>query len=124
MREKMRARLASKPNSQGEVEYFHLKQDQGGIVDIEFMVQFGVLAYAHKEPTLITYTDNIRILDALREAGLMSASVTQILADCYRAMRVVEHRQALQNQAGQVATDELQEQRQQVQVIWQDFMLT
>ncbi|MDP6969394.1 MAG: bifunctional [glutamate--ammonia ligase]-adenylyl-L-tyrosine phosphorylase/[glutamate--ammonia-ligase] adenylyltransferase [Gammaproteobacteria bacterium] len=123
MREKMRASLASKPNLQGEMEYFHLKQDQGGIVDIEFMVQFGVLAYAHKEPALLTYTDNIRILDALRDAGLMSANVTQILADCYRAMRAVEHRQALQNQAGQVAIDELQEQRQQVQAIWQDLML-
>ena len=88
------------------------------------MVQFGVLAYAYQEQALLTYTDNIRILDALREAGLMGANATRILADCYRAIRAVEHRQALQNQAGQVATDELQEQRQQVLAIWQDFMLS
>ncbi|MDP6189924.1 MAG: bifunctional [glutamate--ammonia ligase]-adenylyl-L-tyrosine phosphorylase/[glutamate--ammonia-ligase] adenylyltransferase, partial [Gammaproteobacteria bacterium] len=95
MREKMRASLASKPRQRGEVEYFHLKQDLGGIVDIEFMVQFGVLAYAYQEQDLLTYTDNIRILDALREAGLMGANATRILADCYRAIRAVEHRQAL-----------------------------
>ena len=123
MREKMRANLASKPNKQGEYEHFHLKQDQGGIVDIEFMVQFAVLAYANKHESLLTYTDNIRILDAMEELGLMDATATQALRDCYRAIRAVEHRQTLQNKSGQVAVDELLEQRQQVQEIWQQFML-
>lgn len=123
MREKMRANLASKPNKQGEFEHFHLKQDQGGIVDIEFMVQFAVLAYAHEHESLLTYTDNIRILDAMEEIGLMGVTATQALRDCYRTIRAVEHRQTLQNKSGQVAVDELLKQRQQVQEIWQQFML-
>ena len=123
MREKMRANLASKPNKQGEYEHFHLKQDEGGIVDIEFMVQFAVLAYANKQDSLLTYTDNIRILDAMEELGLMDATATQALRDCYRTIRAVEHRQTLQNKSGQVAIAELQEQRHQVQEIWQQFML-
>ena len=123
MREKMRANLASKPNKQGEFEHFHLKQDQGGIVDIEFMVQFAVLAYAHEHESLLTYTDNIRILDAMEEIGLMDATATQALRDCYRTIRAVEQRQTLQNKSGQVAVDELLKQRQQVQEIWQQFML-
>ena len=123
MREKMRANLASKPNKQGEYEHFHLKQDQGGIVDIEFMVQFAVLAYANKHASLLTYTDNIRILDAMEEIGLMEANSTQALRDCYRTIRAVEHRQTLQNKSGQVAIAELQEQRHQVQEIWRQFML-
>jgi hypothetical protein len=44
---------------------FHLKQDPGGIADIEFMVQYAVLAHAHRYPALLTYTDNIRQLDGL-----------------------------------------------------------
>ena len=123
MREKMRANLASKPNKQGEYEHFHLKQDQGGIVDIEFMVQFAVLAYANKHDSLLTYTDNIRILDTMEKIGLMDATATQALRDCYRAIRAVEHRQTLQNKSGQVAIAELQEQRHQVQEIWRQFML-
>ena len=123
MREKMRDNLASKPNKDGEYEHFHLKQDQGGIVDIEFMVQYAVLAYAHQYPSLLVYSDNIRILDAMQAEGIMSESSTAALRDCYRTIRAVEHRQTLQNQSGKVAIDELQEQRAQVQAIWQEFML-
>ena len=122
MREKMRSNLASKPNKQGQIEHFHLKQDQGGIVDIEFMVQFGVLAYSNEFPELLTYTDNIRILAALETCGLMSAASAQILCDCYRDIRAVEHRQTLQNKSGQVTLSELRQQRQQVQALWQEFM--
>ena len=56
-------------------------------------------------------------------AAEMPAEAAHMLADGYRKMRAVEHRQALQNQPGQVAIDQLQEQRQQVQAIWQTFML-
>ena len=122
MREKMRASLATKSSSQGE-QFFHIKQDQGGMVDIEFMVQFAVLAYAARSESLLTYTDNVRILDALCDTSLMPKEATQRLADCYRQMRSAEHRQALQNQAGKVAIHKLQEQRHQVQSIWQTFML-
>ena len=123
MREKMRDNLASKPNKDGEYEHFHLKQDQGGIVDIEFMVQYAVLAYAHLYPSLLVYSDNIRILDAMEAEGIMPQAATEALRDCYRTIRAVEHRQALQNQSGKVAIEELQEQRAQVQAIWQEFML-
>ncbi|HCI02733.1 MAG TPA: bifunctional glutamine synthetase adenylyltransferase/deadenyltransferase, partial [Oceanospirillaceae bacterium] len=122
MREKMRASLATKPSQQAQ-QSFNIKQDQGGLVDIEFMVQFAVLAYAAQAQSLLTYTDNVRILDALREADLMSVEATNILADCYRQMRSMEHRQALQNQAGKVVTHKLQDERQQVQAIWQTLML-
>src|SRR5690606_3920051 len=73
MRQKMRDQLGSKKhNIEGE-EIFNLKQDAGGIVDIEFMVQYAVLAWAWKQPALARYTDNIRILGALEEAGLLDA---------------------------------------------------
>ncbi len=123
MREKMRTNLASKPNKDGQYEHFHLKQDEGGIVDIEFMVQYAVLAHAHEYPSLLVYSDNIRILDAMQAEGIMAAEAAAALRDCYRTIRAVEHRQTLQNQSGKVAIDQLQEQRAQVQTIWQQFML-
>jgi glutamate-ammonia-ligase adenylyltransferase len=124
MRDKMRQSLASKPDAKGNAQQFHLKQDQGGIVDIEFMVQYGVLAHAHRLPKLLTFTDNIRILDGLEAHQVLGASQAHDLREAYRVMRAVEHRLTLQNQAGQVAADELLEQRQKVQAVWQDFMGT
>ncbi|MBE1118754.1 hypothetical protein IH683_23820, partial [Escherichia coli] len=47
---------------------FDLKHDAGGIVDIEFMVQYAVLAWSGKHPALLEFTDNIRILEGLERA--------------------------------------------------------
>ncbi|MEE4659010.1 MAG: bifunctional [glutamate--ammonia ligase]-adenylyl-L-tyrosine phosphorylase/[glutamate--ammonia-ligase] adenylyltransferase, partial [Halieaceae bacterium] len=68
MREKMRTHLLSARAEAGG--RFHLKQGVGGIVDIEFMVQYAVLAWSHKHPRLAHWTDNIRILETLSSEGL------------------------------------------------------
>jgi glutamate-ammonia-ligase adenylyltransferase len=49
-----------------------LKQGHGGIVDIEFMVQYAVLAWSHREPALADWSDNVRILETLARTGLQS----------------------------------------------------
>jgi glutamate-ammonia-ligase adenylyltransferase len=123
MRNKMRQQLASKPSADGKVHEFHLKQDQGGIVDIEFMVQYTVLAHGQSQPELLTHTDNIRILEGLEAHGLMPAEQANNLREAYQLMRSVEHRLTLQNQAGKVSADELFEQRQTVKGIWQAMMV-
>lgn len=97
MRLKMRDQLGSGKNNSDE-EVFNLKQDAGGIVDIEFMVQYAVLAWAWKQPSLAKYTDNIRILGALEEAGLLDAESVAHLIDAYKAYRSTGHRLALQRQ--------------------------
>jgi len=122
MRNKMRQQLATKPSADGKVHEFHLKQDEGGIVDIEFMVQYAVLAHGHAQPKLLTHTDNIRILDGLESHGLMPAEQAHNLREAYQLMRSVEHRLSLQNQAGKVSADDLFEQRQTVKGIWQNMM--
>ena len=122
MRKKMRQQLASKPNADGSTSQFHLKHDEGGIVDIEFMVQYGVLAYAHQCHNLLTYTDNIRILDGFERQNILSASQAQDLREAYEIMRAAEHRLTLQNQAGEVSSYDLQEQRQKVMAIWATMM--
>lgn len=98
MRMKMRDQLGSHKNNAQNDEVFNLKQDAGGIVDIEFMVQYAVLAWAWKQPSLAKYTDNIRILGALEEAGLLDAESVAHLIDAYKAYRSTGHRLALQRQ--------------------------
>jgi [glutamine synthetase] adenylyltransferase / [glutamine synthetase]-adenylyl-L-tyrosine phosphorylase len=87
MRAKMRDNLGTRLTAAGTGENafeatvpFDLKQDAGGIVDIEFMVQYAALARSREHPELLRYTDNIRILEGLEQAGLMPASRCQPVA--------------------------------------------
>lgn len=107
MRHKMRENLGAK-NSSDSPALFQLKQDQGGIVDIEFMVQFGVLAWAHKFPALTHVTDNVRLLDALAQAGFISSQDCQTLQEIYLAYRAETHRRALQKQSLLLDSDTVQ----------------
>ncbi len=97
---------------------FNLKQDRGGIVDIEFIVQFSALAYAHQYPELIEFTDNIRILDAMEHTGVMSADDAETLREVYKQYRSVGHRQVLQNRSAMVSPNELEDCREAVIRIW------
>ena len=96
MRQKMRDNLGSKDTSG---QQFHLKQDAGGIVDIEFLVQYGVLAWSHQHPALLAVTDNMRLLDAFAQVGLMNPQDRQTLQETYLSYRAETHRRALQKQS-------------------------
>ena len=120
MREKMRTHLGSKA---GEDTLFHIKQDAGGIVDIEFMVQYAVLAWAHKAPALTQYTDNIRILETLEQADLLSVEDAAQLIEAYKAYRSTGHRLALQHQKAVLQDSEIfAEERSQVVAQWQRLL--
>jgi glutamate-ammonia-ligase adenylyltransferase len=114
MREKMRSSLdKSKPG------LFDLKQGRGGIVDIEFMVQYAVLRWACDYPDLLGWTDNIRLLETLSRLGLLSGDAAVRLMDAYRALRAVYHRSALQDQPALINADLLQEEQTLVRQIWE-----
>ncbi len=117
MREKMRDNLAVK-----EVEKFDLKQSKGGIADIEFIVQFNILARSAEQPLLTTHTENIRLLDALQTHGYLSETVAQTLKEAYISYRNRGHREALQGNRNIVDAAEYEQTRQQVSAIWNDFM--
>lgn len=91
MRNRMRAELA-----RGGEGAFDLKQDRGGIIDIEFMVQYGVLAWARDFPELTRYPDNIRILELFERCSLLPAADARLLTEAYRHLRGKIHRLALQ----------------------------
>lgn len=131
MRAKMRDSLGTKltvagtaANAFDPAMVFDLKQDAGGIVDIEFMVQYAALAWSREHPALLRYTDNIRILEGLEEAGLLPDVDASLLREAYKAYRAAAHRQALQNQAGTVAGDQFEVERREVMRIWAGLGLT
>ena len=114
MREKMRLSLGS-----AEAGKFDLKQDRGGIADIEFITQYAVLAWAREHPSLITYTDNMRILDALSKEGLMLAVDVEQLQQAYKSYRQIVHRMKLQEQSPRISESEFGTERENVSAIWQ-----
>ncbi len=72
-----------------------LKRGVGGIVDIEFMVQYLVLAHSKTHPGLSEFTDNVRILEAAERLALLPVGVCIGLRDAYLALRAEWHRTVL-----------------------------
>ena len=72
-----------------------IKREPGGIVDIEFMVQYLVLAWAAEHPMLADWTDNVRILETAATVGLLDATTATALKAAYLALRSERHREAL-----------------------------
>lgn len=116
MREKMRASLGSKNTAE-----FDIKQDRGGIADIEFVTQYGVLAWAQKHPKLVTYTDNMRVLDSLEDEGLLSTEDVSELQQAYKSYRQLVHRMKLQEQKPSVSESTFATERENVSGIWQSI---
>ncbi|MBV1919942.1 MAG: bifunctional [glutamate--ammonia ligase]-adenylyl-L-tyrosine phosphorylase/[glutamate--ammonia-ligase] adenylyltransferase, partial [Pseudomonadales bacterium] len=124
MRTKMRDHLAS--NSSASVteemtqkgQHFDLKQDSGGIVDIEFLVQYCVLHWGAEYPELLRWTDNVRILDTLETLDLMDSNDVLMLEEAYLAYRHATHRKALQNEKNMVPGSEFFTYRMAVRALW------
>jgi peptidyl-dipeptidase Dcp len=91
MRMRMRREL-----SRAGAGQFDIKQDAGGIADIEFLVQYWVLAAATRHPRLLDYSDNIRQLEGLAAAGELDAATAQWLKDAYIGYRNVLHHLSLE----------------------------
>ncbi|MDH3532923.1 MAG: bifunctional [glutamate--ammonia ligase]-adenylyl-L-tyrosine phosphorylase/[glutamate--ammonia-ligase] adenylyltransferase [Gammaproteobacteria bacterium] len=117
MRQRMRREL-DKSNAQ----QFDLKQGSGGIGDIEFIVQYLVLASAGKHRSVIHYPDNIRQLATLAAAGCLRADWALGLQDIYRAYRIRLHHLALENQPPIVASSDFVAEREYVIRVWHEHL--
>lgn len=118
MRDKMRQHLGSRSDDK-----FHLKQDRGGITDIEFLVQYWILCYANEQGQLLTYSDNIRLLEGLASHGFIDNALSERLADIYRTYRNYGHRLALQKVNNEVESERFLVERDAVAQIWQHWMV-
>jgi glutamate-ammonia-ligase adenylyltransferase len=110
---------AGHPNANAE---FDLKHDAGGMVDIEFIVQFLVLAYAHQHSQLIGNLGNIALLRIAANANLIAKEAAQSVGDAYRLLRAHQHRLRLdgaqKTRINLEAEPELVTARDAVQALW------
>ncbi|WP_240009568.1 bifunctional [glutamate--ammonia ligase]-adenylyl-L-tyrosine phosphorylase/[glutamate--ammonia-ligase] adenylyltransferase [Marinomonas algicola] len=118
MREKMRAHL----DSAKQGLEFDIKQGRGGIIDIEFMVQYLILAHAHAHPELLAYSDNIRQLEAAADVGVISPEHAERLAESYKLYRSCAHRLTLQKQGRVVPKEALLANQETVSCLWRHFV--
>lgn len=112
MRDKMRTAHPVKP------DLFDVKHSAGGMVDVEFAVQYLVLAHAQQHLELLANVGNIALLLSAEKAGLLPAGVGEAAGSAYRELRRVQHRARLDEQPTQVPTAELEKECAAIQSLW------
>ncbi|MCF7501647.1 bifunctional [glutamate--ammonia ligase]-adenylyl-L-tyrosine phosphorylase/[glutamate--ammonia-ligase] adenylyltransferase [Pseudoalteromonas sp. L1] len=117
MREKMRNHLAK-----GNSELFDLKQDHGGMTDIEFITQYLVLKYAPQYQELTTWPDNVRILEDAAKLGCIDSEMQHQLVAAYIEYRSRYHVMSLNQQGRCAPRTELKEHISLVQSAWQQVL--
>lgn len=127
MRQKMLDHLSSEATGES-TKVFHVKQDRGGIVDMEFLVQYLLLANAHQHPDLARWSDNIRSIDALAKAGIISEEEQKTWLNAYLTLRQEIHHAILAGHSNRIPLEQIPEALQQVRdhisAAWQTRMLS
>ena len=119
MRTKMRNHL-----NRAEADQFDLKQSPGGMVDIEFIAQYLVLANAHQFPDLLTeWSDNLRIFAACQQAGLLTEQQTRELIGAYCHIRDAGHRLSLGKKKRITKSARFVEEQKAVEAIWEQLFV-
>ena len=119
MRERM---LQGHPNP---TSLFDVKHDRGGMVDVEFIVQFLVLAHAHEHPGLVRNAGNIALLQIAGDLQLIDAALARDVADAYRTFRSIQHRLRLNGaQRARVARSEVEREAAVVTRLWNSVFTT
>ncbi len=116
MREKVRA---AHPVAEGR---FDLKHSPGGMVDVEFVVQYLVLLHTARHPELADNVGNIALLQRAEAAGLLVPGLGLAAADAYRDMRRLQHRARLNEDPTALPIAQLQAQRDAVLALWEAVM--
>jgi glutamate-ammonia-ligase adenylyltransferase len=117
MRERMRREL-----SRGTTDRFDIKQDAGGIADIEFLAQYWALRWAREYPPVVMFSDTIRQLESVASADLVPQASVDVLTAAYRAYRARIHRLSLDAAPAIVPAADFADMRVAVTKLWTDTM--
>jgi glutamate-ammonia-ligase adenylyltransferase len=115
MRERLRHAHSCPPDQ------FDIKHSPGGMIDVEFAVQYLVLAHSHAHPGLLDNVGNIALLHRAEEVGLLPQGIGQEAGQAYRELRRVQHRARLDEsptQLGGEAKDAIEVHRAAVLSLW------
>ena len=113
----MRSRmLDGHPNP---TQLFDVKHDRGGMVDVEFIVQYLVLLHARQYQELLQNAGNIALLQMAGDLGLIDASLARQVADAYRVFRRIQHRLRLNGaERARIASTEVEHEIAAVKRLW------
>ena len=119
MRQKMRD---GHPNAS---VLFDIKHDRGGLVDVEFAVQYLVLAHAATHPEMTANIGNIALLKLASQLGLLPPAIAEAAANAYRELRRRQHLVKLQGaEHARMPAAELQAEINAVQSLWRAVFAT
>ncbi len=99
-------------------EFFHLKYDPGGIIDIEFFIQYMVLLNAHLYPELLKWTSHIHFLNELIRLNLIEKKEAEFLKNAYLEIRYTIHRLSLQESSLLVKDKKINEIKNKIIHFW------
>ena len=103
---------------------FDLKHDPGGMVDIEFIVQYLVLAHTHEHPELIRNLGNITLLRMAGSMGFIDAGPAGRVADAYRTFRQIQHRLRLNGaERARIEPEAVKQEIEAVRRLWQSVFV-
>lgn len=97
---------------------FDVKHSEGGMIDVEFAVQFLVLSQSCKHSGLLANVGNIALLERAQQAGLIAAPLGTNAAQAYRALRAAQHLARLDEAGPTAPTRELAAEAQNVRTLW------
>ena len=99
-------------------EQFDVKHSPGGMVDIEFVMQFLLLSQSVRHPELRANVGNIALLHRAQECGLLPGQTGDNAALAYRALRQIQHRARLNEEPTQVDVSRVQTEREAGLALW------
>ena len=116
MRQKMMDSHATRGDLRDTV--FDLKHDPGGLVDVEFIVQYLVLGYSHAHRELTGNKGNIALLKMAADAGLIPGDLAETVRNAYRDYRRMQHGLRLNGTKARVAPEEVGDRVTAVRELW------
>ncbi|OQY00536.1 MAG: bifunctional glutamine synthetase adenylyltransferase/deadenyltransferase [Desulfobacteraceae bacterium 4572_130] len=103
-----------------EKKMFDLKQGEGGIIDIEFLVQYLVLKESHYYPVLTTWTDNVRLIETLAKKDILSQKHAKYLKKSYLLLRKSLHLLNLKEKRAKVSLNDFFETSKKIYLIYKE----
>jgi glutamate-ammonia-ligase adenylyltransferase len=94
------------------------------MVDVEFVVQYLVLAYSQHHPALRPNTGNIALLQQAQDLGLIPAPLGEEAAQAYRHLRQLQHRARLDDSPAQVEIQQVATEQAAGSKVWELVSLT
>jgi [glutamine synthetase] adenylyltransferase / [glutamine synthetase]-adenylyl-L-tyrosine phosphorylase len=116
---KMRERMVA-AHDRGDAGHLDLKHGRGGIVDVEFLVQYYVLRHAHDTPALTRERGTVELIEALAAAARMPAPEARALADAYRLYLRTELACKLQERPPLVAREDVAAEIERISAWWRN----